>query len=295
MRFTFLLRPGWIALILLVGVFSTICFTLLAPWQFSRHAETQARNAAIKESFHAKPRPLEQVLPDGRAPSARTEWMQVTFTGHYLPDSEVLAWQRTVLGQPAFEVLTPFRLENGRALLVNRGYIRPVQSTRAPDYPAPPTGEVTLTARIRLNEHDAEQRPMFRHDGHQWTYAINSETVQQGTGVELRPGSFSLVAGQPGVLEPLPLPQLNSGPYLSYAMQWLIFGTMAPLAVGYLVFTEARSSKAPSSPRSPTSPQRAAQASARGTGGGKRKRMSVAEAVAEDERREREQTPPTGP
>ncbi len=277
MRLTFLLRPGWIALILLVGTFSTLCFTVLAPWQFSRHVETQARNAAIRESFHAAPRPLQEVLPGGRAPTADAEWMQVTFTGHYMPEHEILAWQRTVLGQPAFEVLTPFRLSNGRALLVDRGYIRPVQSTRAPDYPAAPTGQVTLTARIRLDEYDAEQRPTFRHDGHRWTYAINSETVQQGTGVALRPGYFTLVGGEPGALAPLPLPQLNSGPYFSYAMQWIIFGLMAPLAAGYLVYTEARSQNSPKHP-TPTA----------GPGRGPRKKMTVAEAVAEDERRERE-------
>lgn len=302
MRFTFLLRPGWIALILLVGVFSTLCFTLLAPWQFSRHTETQARNTAIKQSLHASSRPLSEVLPPGRAPGPQAEWKRVNFSGHYLPDDEVLAWQRTVLGQPAFEVLTPFRLDNGRTLLVNRGYIRPVQSTRAPDYPAPPTGHVTLTARVRLNEHDAEHRGMFRHDGHLWTYAINSETVQQRIGVELRSGSFSLVGGQPGALEPLPLPQLDSGPYLSYALQWIIFGTMAPLAAVYLVVSEARSSTSPQRPTPSTERYRAAKGAATSPDSGtkppagrtKRRKMSVAEAVAEEERREREEAPPAG-
>lgn len=275
----FLLRPGWIALILLVGVFSTICFTLLAPWQFSRNAETQTRNAAIRESFRATPAPLQEVLPGGRAPSTRTEWMQVTFSGHYLPRAETLAWQRTVLGEPAFEVLTPFRLESGRTLLVNRGYIRPVQSTRAPDYPAPPRGEVTLTARVRSNEQDAEQRPTFRHDGHLWTYAVNSRTVGEGTGVAMRPGYFSLVPDQPGVLSPLPLPRLESGPYFSYAMQWILFGAMAPLAVGYLIYTEARSSGGPGAPPS-------GRAATGRYGSRSNRRMSVAEIIAEEERQE---------
>lgn len=274
----FLLRPGWIALVLLVGVFSTLCFTVLAPWQFSRNAETQARNAAIRESFHATPRPLQSVLPRGSAPTADTEWTQVTFSGHYLPRGETLAWQRTILGEPAFEVLTPFRLDNGRTLLLDRGYVRPVESTRAPDYPAPPTGRVTLTARVRADEHDVEQRPTFRHDGHRWTYAVNSRTVTEGTGIPMRPGYFALVGGQPGVLSELPLPQLDSGPYFSYALQWLAFGTMAPLALGYFVYTEARPSGAPTGPSRTTAPGRQPG----------RRRVSVAEAIAEDERRERE-------
>ncbi|RCW40704.1 cytochrome oxidase assembly protein ShyY1 [Halopolyspora algeriensis] len=279
MRLKFLLRPGWIALILLAGVFSTVCFTLLAPWQFDRHAETQARNAAIRESMHAPTRPLREVLPDGRSPGADTEWMTVTFRGHYLPRGETLAWQRTVLGEPAFEVLTPFRLDSGATLLVNRGYIRPVEATRAPDYAAPPQGRVTLAARIRSNEQDAEQRPTFRHDGHLWTYAVNSRTVSEGTGIPMRAGYFSLIQGQPGVLSPLPLPRLESGPYFSYAMQWIIFGTMAPLGVVYLTYTEWR--RASGSTGSPSGPS-----TDRYGGRSKRRRMSVAEAIAEDERRE---------
>ncbi|ASU80892.1 hypothetical protein CDG81_06585 [Actinopolyspora erythraea] len=278
MRFGFLLRPGWIGLVLLVGVFSTICFTVLAPWQFSRHNETQVRNDAIRASMRAEPRPLNEVLPRGRAPSSSTEWTRVTFTGHYLSGEEALAWQRTVLGEPAFEVLTPFRLESGGTVLVDRGFIRPVESTRAPEYSAAPEGTVSVTARIRTNEHDAEQRSMFRHDGHRWTYAINSDTVGEGLDVPIRSGYFTLVGEQPGVLSPLPLPRLESGPYFSYAMQWIIFGIMAPLAAGYLIYSEARS------PRTPLGGSSRRESTARRG----KSRMSVAEAIAAEERRERE-------
>ena len=285
----FLLRPGWIAMILLVGVFSAVCFTVLAPWQFSRDAETQARNDAIRESMHASARPIRQVLPPGSEPTAATEWTKVSFGGHYLPAGETLAWQRTVLGEPAFEVLTPFRLDDGRTVLVDRGYIRPVQGTRAPDYPAPPTGHVTLRARIRTNEIDSEQRPTFRHDGQRWTYAVNSRTVGEGADMRLTPGYFALVKGQPGVTSALPLPRLESGPYFSYALQWIAFGTMAPLALGYFVYTEARSPGSSGSSGAPGSPNGSAPARATPERRSRR-RVSVAEAIAEDERQEREGT-----
>lgn len=278
MRLKFLLRPGWIALILLIVAFSTLCFTLLAPWQFGRNEETQARNNAIAESLHSQPKPLAEVLPDDRAPAERSEWTQVSFSGQYLPQGETLAWQRTVQGEAAFEVLTPFRLDNGTTLLVDRGYVRPVEATRAPDYPPPPSGRVTVAARVRANEIDSDQRPTFSHDGRRWTYAVNSNTVAAGTGIPMRPGYFMLTDGQPGVLSPLPLPQLDSGPFFSYALQWIAFGIMAPLAIGYLIYNELRPSPEPAGGDAQTS-QRP----------GRRRKMSVAEAVAEEERREREQ------
>ncbi|NHD18571.1 MULTISPECIES: SURF1 family cytochrome oxidase biogenesis protein [unclassified Actinopolyspora] len=279
MRFGFLLRPGWIGLILLVGVFSTICFTVLAPWQFSRHTETQARNEAVRASMRADPQPLSQVLERGSPPNESDEWTRVSFTGRYLPDGETLAWQRSVRGEPAFEVLTPFRLRNGQTLLVDRGFIRPVQSTRAPDYSAPPSGTVRLTARIRLNEHDSENRSLFRHDGHRWTYAINSNTVGEGVDIPLRSGYFTLVENQPGGLQPIPLPRLESGPYLSYAMQWIIFGIMAPLAVVYLIYSEVRT------PRDGSGKTHEGKTAPR-----KKSRVSVSEAIAAEERQERENT-----
>ena len=269
MRLKFLLQPGWIALILLVAAFTTLCFTFLAPWQFGRNDERKVRNEAIAESLHAAPKPLAEVLPAGRAPDQRHEWAKVTFSGNYLPAGETLAWLRSVQGEPALEVLTPFRTDSGETLLVDRGFLRQ-RGTHAPDFDAPPAGRVTLTARVRVDEHDDENRPTFQREGHRWTYSIDSSVLSQGTGMQLRPGYFALVDGQPGVLGPLPLPQLESGPFFSYALQWISFGIMAVAGVGYLIYAETRPEERVGSVR-------------------KSRKMSVAEAVAEDERREQEQ------
>ncbi|GAB3297667.1 SURF1 family cytochrome oxidase biogenesis protein [Parasphingorhabdus pacifica] len=285
MRLKFLLRPGWIALIVLVGVFSSLCFTMLSPWQFSRDDQAQARNSAIRQSFETPAKPLGEVLPAGRAPDEATEWSEVSATGRYLPEGETLGWLRTVRGEPAIEVLTPFRTDNGPTVLINRGYLRPVDGVRAPDYAPPPTGEVTLTARVRVNETDSKDRPTFHRDGHRWTYSVDSRTVSEGTGIELSPGYFSLTAGQPGVLEPLPLPQLESGPYFSYALQWIAFGIMAPLALGYLIYAEITQPQ----PQRHEQQQRHDQQS-RPRQRKRSRKMSVAETIAEEERLERENT-----
>jgi cytochrome oxidase assembly protein ShyY1 len=56
----------------------------------------------------------------------------------------------------------------------------------------------------------------------------------------LEPGYVELVAGTPGVLAPLPLPQLSGGPHFSYALQWLAFGVMAPAGLAYFAWRESR-------------------------------------------------------
>jgi cytochrome oxidase assembly protein ShyY1 len=260
-RLRFLLRPGWLALTAVVLVFAAMCFTVLAPWQFSRHAERKATNEAISRSASARPVSVSEVEQPG-------EWRRVTATGRYLSEEEVVARLRTVQGAPAFEVLTPFRLSDGEVVLVDRGFVRPRQGL-VPSYAEAPAGEVTVTARYRVDERDPRSRPPAPgEDGHPQVYAVDSRAVGEVTGLTIRRGYLALVDGSPGVLDPLPLPELEVGPFLSYALQWITFGAMALLAWLYFSWREIRPGGVLATPRQ--------------TG-----RRTVAQQIAEEEARER--------
>lgn len=233
MRLKVLLQPGWLALTAVVFAFAVSCFTMLAPWQFDRHAERTAENAALKSAFETRARPLDEALPGGRAPDVDTQWTPVTLTGRYLADDEVVARLRTVLGKAAYEVLTPLRTTDGAVVLVDRGFVRPDQRSRVSGYAAPPSAEVTVHARARIDERGS--LPAEQADGRTQVYGVGSGVAAKATGLDIRPGYFQLDPGQPGVLEPLPLPQREAGPFLSYALQWIAFGAMALL--GWLYFT----------------------------------------------------------
>lgn len=227
----FLLRPGWLGLTAAVVLFAVACFTVLGPWQFRRHEERQARNQAIEESFRVPPVPVETVLAGGQP--ADQEWRQVTLTGSYLPQAQALARLRSVHGEPAFEVLTPFRLTGGEVVLVDRGFVRPVRDATAgrggqvPAFEPPPQGHVTVVGRVRRDETGGRDRGVIDDGGHRQVYAIDSATVGAAAGIPIRPGYVQLNAEQPGVLGPMPLPRLEAGPHLAYALQWLAFGVMA--------------------------------------------------------------------
>lgn len=222
----FLLRPGWVALTVGVVLFAIACFTLLAPWQFQRNDDKRTLNEAVRASFTEPAQPIEQLPPD-----APTEWRQVILTGSYLPHAEVVARLRTVQGEPAFEVLTPLRLTSGQTVLINRGFLRPAsgrsgaRGSQVPAYPPAPAGEVTVMGRLRDNEPGG--RTPVTDGGVRQVYAIDSGTVGRLTGEPLRTGYVQLNPGQPGVLGALPLPRLDAGPYLSYALQWVAFGVIA--------------------------------------------------------------------
>ena len=94
-RLAFLLRPGWIALALVVAAFAYLCFTVLAPWQLGKNTETSRENRQISESLRAEPVALSTVLPQQDSAAPEAQWRRVTATGHYLPIPPVLARLRT--------------------------------------------------------------------------------------------------------------------------------------------------------------------------------------------------------
>lgn len=239
MRWRFLLRPSWVALTAAVICFAVVAFTVLAPWQFRRAAQRAERNTSIESSFTTPPQPLRSALAAHTAPTLATEWRQVQVTGHYLPDAELVVRLRTVQDEPAYEVLVPLQLADGSTILVDRGYVRPAEGVRIPQYPSAPGGEVTVTGRLRADEQDPQGGEVVRQDGHRQVYAVSTRTVSAATGVRLDPGYLQLVDGAPGVLSALPLPQLDPGPSFGYALQWIAFGTMAPLGLAYFAWREA--------------------------------------------------------
>ncbi|MHA7650636.1 SURF1 family cytochrome oxidase biogenesis protein [Mycobacterium sp. ML4] len=239
-RLTFLLRPGWLALILVVIAFTYLCFTVLAPWQLGKNTRTSRENQQIADSVSAAPVPLKTLLPHEDSSATGAQWRQVTATGHYLPDVHVLARLRVVDGDQAFEVLMPFVVDDGPTVLVDRGYVRPEQGSHVPAIPPPPNQTVTITARLRDAEPTVAGKEPFIRDGYQQVYSVSTGQVAELTGVPLAGSYLQLVDNQPGGLGVVGVPHLDAGPYLSYGIQWVLFGVLAPIGLGYFVFSELR-------------------------------------------------------
>jgi cytochrome oxidase assembly protein ShyY1 len=257
-----------------VLVFAFACFYLLSPWQFSRNSEREAQNSAVQASMTAEPKPLDTVLAPGVAPNEHTEWTRVTITGTYLPQDEVVARLRTVLGEPAYEVLTPMRTTTGEVVLIDRGYVQPGEHNAVPPYAAPPAGVVEVVARVRQDETDAKNRDAFADPstgGKLQSYDVDSRVVARSSGLPIRPGYFQLDQNTPGVLNALPLPQLDSGPFFSYALQWIAFGVMALGGLAYFTVRELKPGGVLAEMGERQKEKRA------------RRRKSVAQILAEDE------------
>ena len=71
-------------------------------------------------------------------------WQVVALSGEYLVDEEVVVRNRPFEGSSGFEVITPFRLDDGSVFMVDRGWIAQASDGRPSEYAAPPSGHVEI-------------------------------------------------------------------------------------------------------------------------------------------------------
>ncbi|MGN0095857.1 MAG: SURF1 family protein [Corynebacterium sp.] len=240
------LTPGWVITAVVVVAFAYVAFTVLAPWQLGKNHDTNEFNDRLRAGLEADPVPASDVLPgDGSSAGVEKEWTSVEMQGRFLVDDEVLLRNRPVDGRPAYHALTPFRLDGGPTVLVNRGWARPVEGTAAPNVPQAVSTPVTVTGFVRMSEAPPANPPMTSDDRLQ-VYSMNTSMVGDAVGLDLAADYVQLdeasvpVADPSGELSALDLPNLDSGPYLSYGLQWIAFGVMVPLGLVYFVWAEVR-------------------------------------------------------
>jgi len=243
-RLAFLLRPGWIALAIVVIAFTYLCFSVLAPWQLGKNTKTSRENQQIQRSLTSDPVPVKTLLPQQDSSDPDGQWRRVTATGHYLPDKQVVARLRVADGDASMEVLLPFVVDGGPTVLVDRGYVRPLPGSRVPPIPPPPHDAVTLTARLRDSEGPVLDKKSFVSDGVRQVYSICTSQIATLIGTPLTGSYLQLVDNQPGGLGVIGLPHLDAGPFLSYGIQWITFGVIAPILLGYFVYAEVQARRA---------------------------------------------------
>ncbi|WP_342318151.1 SURF1 family protein [Corynebacterium mayonis] len=234
------LSPGWIIAAIAIAAFSYFAFTFLAPWQLGKNDALVQRNENIERAFENDPLPFQDILGPNASLDPADEWARVTLTGHYLPDNEVVLRLRPVEKTPAFQALTPFETTDGTVVLVNRGWAAARDGgTQLPELPPAPTQHTTITGFLRFSEAAAPQQPMY-DQGRHMVYSINTGQISDLTGTDLTAFYLQLAQDEPGEIQAIPLPQLETGNHLSYGLQWIAFGLLAPTGLIYFVWAETR-------------------------------------------------------
>lgn len=230
----------WTGYVTLVIVFAIAC-VLLARWQFDRRIEAVHANDKVIVNYDGTPVPLDSALPHLDSYADAQEWMQVSMSGEYLEDEQLLVRTRALRGNPGFEVLVPLRLSDGSVFIVDRGWVPIGTMQDVPDsVPAPPPGEVTVTVRLK----PTESRVPGRSAPEGQVATIELGAIQKTLDLPIYTGAYGLMVSEspPTTERPLPLPKpaIDEGPHLSYAFQWIVFGVLAFIALAWAVRQEYR-------------------------------------------------------
>ncbi|SDQ43640.1 SURF1 family protein [Quadrisphaera sp. DSM 44207] len=261
-------RPQWLRALALTAAVSAAC-VLLGLWQWDRREERLARIARVQANYAGDPVALRQVLagPDDRL-AADEEWTPVLVRGQYQPEATVLVRNRPLPGAERYGylVLVPLRLDDGTALLVDRGWIPAGPTGEAPSQvPAPPSGQVSVLARLRPPEPaDDRSAPAGQVQRIDLAGSVRTE-LEAAAAAGPAAAAEGLVTGAYGVLvredpppaqapAPAAAPSRDSGPHLAYTVQWFVFAAGAWVFFGVQL---RRSAADPQEPRPSPRPARA--------------------------------------
>jgi len=230
----------WARYLALAVVFALVCVGLCL-WQLDRRNTALVELGRIDKNYSAEPVPLADVLGDLDAFSPDQKWTPVTMTGTYLPDEELLVRNRPYNSGPGFEVLTPLLLADGSVFIVDRGGLPTGRLQDSPDeIPAAPSGEVTVTARLKPGEPTLPGRsaPVGQ------IASIQLDDIAETLDRPTFTGAYGLMMSEDPAPAERPLaaakPVRDEGPHLSYAFQWLVFALFGFFGLGYGLRQEYR-------------------------------------------------------
>ena len=247
-QLSFLLSRRWIGFALFVVVLAGVCFRL-GQWQMDRLEERRDDNEVISRHLAEDPVPLPTVLGPGDDVDDALEWTRVRATGTYDVEHEVTVTFTTRDGAPGVDVVTPLVLQDGSAILVDRGWLATQNNAERPEnVPAPPPGNVTVTGWLRQNS-GADDHAVEPADGQ--VRAISSDGMASSVPYDLVSGYLNLRSQEPPAatsLELEPRPELGQGPHFFYGLQWWFFAALALFGLFWFARAELKERQATREP-----------------------------------------------
>lgn len=212
-------RETWAILKTGVALALIILCLWAAQWQYQRGIDRHARNSLIMEHIAMAPTPLINV----EATPQRYEWQEVTTSGEFDDDNQILLRNRYSEGIYGFEVLTLFTATDGKRFWVDRGWVKAGRTaTTAPLVSKTPQGLVQITGRLRLDS-SLPHGKFFAlpENGTSLVSKLNAQSRLQTEKYYLDLLNGSEISLRPAVAAELPV--LSNGPHMAYALQWLFF------------------------------------------------------------------------
>jgi surfeit locus 1 family protein len=208
----------------------------LGLWQLDRAAQKTALQAAIDGRAQLPALTAEQLASSDEDATAQHH-RRIRLQGRWQAEHTVYLDNRQMAGRPGFFVVTPLLLADGRAVLVQRGWMPrdAMDRSRLAEVPTPATA-VDVHGRIapapaRLYEFEGGEQGRIRQN-------IDIDALARQTGLQLLPLSV-LQEDAPqqaadGLRRQWPVPSTGIHTHHGYAFQW--FALCALIAGLYVWF-----------------------------------------------------------
>ncbi len=224
-------RPVWLPTLAAV-VFAALTATL-GQWQWGKAEMKAAKQASYDNGERLPVLAWNQVAGLGEAAFYR----RVRVTGGFAPEYQVLLDNRVQNGRAGYHVITPLRMDQDGAVLVNRGWREAELDRSRPPRVATPAGTQTVEG-ILIH---AQSRYLELSDG------ADSGPVWQNLDLARYRDWFGKASGETlpdwlilqtssardGLVREWPKPDLGIARHRSYAVQWF---SMCAVIVGLWVY-----------------------------------------------------------
>ncbi len=214
----------------------------LGAWQLQRLQWKQGLIHTLADRLAQAPRPLDQLTLDGAA-----DFTKVEVSGLYLPGNNRFV-AVTVEEQPAYQVVSPLALGDGRVILVDRGAI-PV-SALADFESAVPEGPASLTGILRMTRDPAGYFTPDKDPGkpvwYWWNLPALIASLQLEPDARVLPGVIQLLpkAGDQSFPRPQPPSAKLVNNHLQYAVTWFAFAAVLLVITALFVRQQLKKSAA---------------------------------------------------
>ena len=226
-----------------------------ARWQYGRHREVASLNSVVEERLEAPPVTPASLPPD---PGLRA-YRRVEVNGQFEPSGEWLWANRVMNGSPGVNILTPLRMQDGQAIVVNRGWVYAPDGRAADRARFRETGMVTV--RGYAQEFAGADGPADDPEDR----VIGRVRRAQFAAADPDVAPFYIVATDVEFATPrtpeavrdstpnrLPEPALSGGPHLSYMLQWIAFAIIVVVGTVFLDRQSRRRHRAAAEPAGDT-------------------------------------------
>ena len=217
-------------------LFALAAFVALGVWQIQRMHWKHDLIARVNARVHAAPVPLPPHSQLVSAPPHSLDYLRVKLSGTYDGARTALTRAATDLGT-GYWTMTPLRLDDGRTIWVNRGFL-PAGTTAVQAGKAAPSGPVTVIGLLRPSEPGGSLLQSNRPQDDRWySRDLAALSTAKGTGpaapmfVDAQQETASATGSALTPVAGLTVIHFPDN-HLQYALTWFAMAVLSAVGIG---------------------------------------------------------------